>query len=291
MSRIRQFALLALAAACITAVLAAPASASTQTLRNPSPSWLTSSLKQKLQNAGATGVQVAADRLNTECPGYQSPGVGAAGCIVAPYGCTANFIFTDGASYYVGTAGHCSNRAGDTVTMQVDPTTLADVGTVAKRTNHPAGDGVPGDDFTLIKLDPAVVAAWGVNPAIPVVGGPNGVYDGCGPEAVLHYGHGYVAAVAQGKPEGGLATSWFENSYGWTGFGAPGDSGSPVVTSSGQAAGNFTHLIVHTGYLGNDLAGMRATAILRFAGVSLVNADGSTTSGPTSNGCGTDPDW
>ena len=291
MSRIRQFVLLALAAACITAVLAAPASASTQTLRKPSPSWLTSSLQQKLQNAGATGVQVAEERLNTECPGYQSPGVGAAGCIVAPYGCTANFIFTDGASYYVGTAGHCSNRAGDTVTMQVDPTTLADVGTVAKRTNHPAGDGVPGDDFTLIKLDPAVVAAWGVNPAIPVVGGPSGVYDGCGPEAVRHYGHGYGVAVAQGKPEGGLATSWFENSYGWTGFGLPGDSGSPVVTTSGQAAGNFTHLIVHTGYLGNDLAGMRATAILRFAGVSLVNADGSTTSGPTSNGCGTDPDW
>ena len=70
-----------------------------------------------------------------------------------------------------------------------------------------------------------------------------------------------------------------------------GDSGSPVVTTDGKAAGNFTHLIVHTGYLGNDLAGMRATAILRFAGVSLVNADGSTTSGPTSNGCGTDPEW
>jgi len=77
----------------------------------------------------------------------------------------------------------------------------------------------------------------------------------------------------------------------WTGVGAPGDSGSPVITSSGQAAGNFTHLIVHTGYLGNNQAGMRATAILRFAGVSLVNADGSTTSGPTSNGCGTDPEW
>src|SRR5688572_14623396 len=103
MSRLRQFMLLALVAACVTAVLAAPASAaSTDTLRKPSPSWLTDSLKQKLQSAGATGVKVAAERLNTECPGYQSPGVGAAGCIVAPYGCTANFIFTDGASHYVG---------------------------------------------------------------------------------------------------------------------------------------------------------------------------------------------
>ena len=186
---------------------------------------------------------------------------------------------------------HCSNSAGDTVTMQVDTTTIADVGTVVKRTNHAPGDGIPGDDFTLIRIDPAIQAEWGLNPAIPVVGGPNGVYSGCGPETVRHYGHGYVAAVAQGKPSAGLATSWFENSYGWTGFGLPGDSGSPVITSSGQAAGNFTHLIVHTGYPGNNQAGMRATAILRFAGVSLVNADGSTTSGPTSNGCGTDPEW
>ena len=280
-----------LVALTASAVFAASASASAETLRKPAPDWLTPELKAQLKKNGPKGVKVAEERLNTECPGYQSPGVGAAGCIVAPYGCTANFIFTDGGSYYVGTAGHCSNRAGDVVTMQVDTTTLADVGTVAKRTNHPAGDGIPGDDFTLVKLDPAVVAKWGVNPAIPVVGGPQGVYSGCGPESVRHYGHGYVAAVAQGKPSAGLATSWFENSYGWTGFGLPGDSGSPVVTTDGKAAGNFTHLIVHTGYPGSNLAGMRATSILRFAGVSLVNADGSTTSGPTSNGCGTDPEW
>jgi hypothetical protein len=175
--------------------------------------------------------------------------------------------------------------------MQVDSTTLADVGTVAKRTPHAAGDGIPGSDFTLVRLDPAVVAEWGVSPAIPVVGGPSGVYSGCGPDTVRHYGHGYVAAVAQGKPSAGLATSWFENSYGWTGFGLPGDSGSPVVNTLGQAAGNFTHLIVHTGYPGSNLAGMRMTSILNFAGVSLVNADGSTTSGPRSNGCGADPEW
>lgn len=270
-------------------LLAAPASA--DTLRKASPDWLTPALKAQLALAGAKGVEVADEYLNTECPGVQTAGVGAAGCIVAPYGCTANFVFTDGGSYYVGTAGHCSNSVGETVTMQVDTSTLADVGTVAKRTNQPPGDGIPGDDFTLVRLDPAVVAAWGVNPAIPAIGGPQGVYSGCGPETVRHYGHGYGVAVAQGKPEGGIATSWFENSYGWTGFGAPGDSGSPVVTTDGKAAGNFTHLIVHTGYPGSDLAGMRATAILRFAGVSLVNADGSTTAGPTSNGCGTDPSW
>jgi len=291
MSRRAQSVMFTLVVVCAIAVLAVPAAANSQTLPKPSPSWLTSALKQDLRDAGAAGVEVAEERLNTECPGYQSPGVGAAGCIVAPYGCTANFIFTDGASYYVGTAGHCSNQTGETVTMQVDPTTLADVGTVAKRTPHAAGDGIPGSDFTLVQLDPAVVAKWGVDPAIPVIGGPNGVYGGCGPETVRHYGHGYGVAVAQGKPEGGVATNWFDNAYGWTGFGLPGDSGSPVVTTSGQAAGNFTHLIVHTGFLGSDLAGMRATSILAFAGVSLVNADGSTTSGPTSANCGTDPEW
>ena len=292
MSRSR-FPLLALGVACAAAVFAAPASAnSSQFLRKDKPAWLTADLQAQLREAGAQGVKVAAERLNTECPGVQAArGVSAAGCIVAPYGCTANFIFTDGASYYVGTAGHCSNSVGETVTMQVDSTTLADVGTVAKRTPHPAGDGIPGSDFTLVRLDPAVVAEWGVSPAIPVVGGPNGVYGGCGPDTVRHYGHGYVAAVAQGKPSAGLATNWFDNAYGWTGFGLPGDSGSPVVNTLGQAAGNFTHLIVHTGFLGSNLAGMRMTSILDFAGVRLVNADGTTTGGPPAPNCGPDPEW
>lgn len=291
MYRVRQSLLLTLAIACAAAVFASPASAGSQLLRKDKPAWLTAEVQQKLRNAGAQGIQVSNERLNTACPGYQDRGVGAAGCIVAPYGCTANFIFTDGASHYVGTAGHCSNSVGDRVTMQVDATTIADIGTVTKRTPHAAGDGIPGSDFSLIRIDPDVVAEWGVNPAIPVVGGPNGVYGGCGPETVRHYGHGYVAAVAQGKPSAGVATNWFDNAYGWTGFGLPGDSGSPVVTTTGQAAGNFTHLIVHTGFPGSNLAGMRATSILAFAGVALVNANGTTTSGPGPASCGPDPEW
>jgi len=70
------------------------------------------------------------------------------------------------------------------------------------------------------------------------------------------------------------------------GFGLPGDSGSPVLTADGKAAGDFTHLIVDTGdYAGSDLAGTRITKILQFAGVSLVNADGSTT-GAAATSCG-----
>jgi len=255
-------------------IFSAAAQGSAGDLTRPKPAWLTPSLQDRLHKAGAEGVRVGDETLNTECPGVHTGGVQAAGCIVAPYGCTANFVFTDGVSYYVGTARHCVNKVGDEVTMQVDSATLAVVGTAAKIT---PGDGEPGQDFALIRIDPAVASKWGVDPAIPVVGGPDGVYEGCDPQPVKYYGHGYGVAVGQGKPEGGLATNWLQSGYGWTGVGAPGDSGSPVVLAANdQAAGNFTHLIVDLqNYPGSDHAGMRITAILQFAGVQLVNADGS----------------
>jgi hypothetical protein len=97
-------------------------------------------------------------------------------------------------------------------------------------------------------------------------------------------------AVSQGKPEFGLATNVYDDGYGWTGFGAPGDSGSPVVTGlGGPAIGNFTHLIVDLGaYPGSDLAGMRITDAMNQFNVSLVNADGSTTA-PADTACGNAP--
>ena len=251
------------------------------------PSWLTADLQARVHAAGAQGVRVGEESLNAECPGVQSPGVSAAGCIVAPYGCTANFIFTDGSSRYVGTARHCVDNVGQEVTMQVDTTTLAVVGTVAKMTS---GEGEPGNDWALIRIDPAVASKWGVNPAVPVVGGPSGIYAGCGPvEAVKYYGHGYGVAVSQGKPEAGVATNWYDDGFGWTGFGAPGDSGSPVLLADGRAAGDFTHLIVDFGaYPGSDHAGTRITKALSQFGVSLVNADGSTT-GAAGTSCGAAP--
>jgi len=282
--RIRSCAVLA----CVLALACAgTASASVKGPVRPQAKFLTSAVKQKLQTNGAIGVKVGSEALNTECPGVQNPGVSAGGCIVAPYGCTANFIFTDGSSQYVGTARHCTDNIGQEVTMQVDTTTIAVVGTVAKMTS---GDGEPGNDWALIKIDPAVAAKWGVDPAMPVIGGPQGVYTGCGPTPVFHYGHGYGVAVGQGKVEGGLATNVYDDGYGWTGVGAPGDSGSGVLTSpGGPAIGDFTHLIVDLGaYPGSDQAGTRITKILSQFNVSLVNADGSTT-GAAATSCGKAP--
>ena len=276
--------MVALACACALSLsLAGTASASD--LVRPPADFLTSSVKAQLAETGTA--TVPAEELNTECPGVQSPGVAAAGCIVAPYGCTANFIFTDGSSQYVGTARHCTDRVGQEVTMQLDTTTIGVVGTVAKMTS---GEGEPGNDWALIKIAPAVASKWGVDPAIPVIGGPQGVYTGCDPTTVAHYGHGYGVAVGQGKAEFGFATNLYDDGYGWTGFGAPGDSGSPVITTpGGPAIGDFTHLIVDLGaYPLSDLAGTRVTKALQQFGVSLVNADGSTT-GPAATSCGNAP--
>jgi hypothetical protein len=276
---------LAAIAVCAALSLGAAGSASAATASTPdrtAPSWFTKAFQKRLSAAGARGIKLSNERLNTACPGVQSgPGVQANGCIVT--GCTANFVFTDGTSKYIGTARHCVSGVGARVAMQVDTTTVADIGSV---TTHTSGGGEPGNDFALIKIDADVVQKWGVNPAIPVVGGPNGVYTGCGPEVIKHYGHGYGVAVSQGKPGGGLATNWNNDGFGWTGTGLPGDSGSGVVTSTGQAAGDLTHLIVDFGnYPGSNMAGTRATAILRFLGpsYSIVNADGSTARADTTS--------
>ena len=54
----------------------------------------------------------------------------------------------------------------------------------------------------------------------------------------------------------------------------------------GPAIGDFTHLIVDPGaYPGSTLAGTRITKAMNRFGVSLVDADGTTT-GPASTSCG-----
>jgi hypothetical protein len=279
-------ALVGVVVAC--GLLASSASAATtRTLAKPSP--LSAALQARIHAAGAKGVHVSEEFLNTECPGVATPGVSANGCIVAPYGCTANFIFTNDGNWraqpYIGTASHCSDKVGDVVIMQVDTTTLAEVGKVVKRTSTQ----VPGADFALIQVFPDVAAKWGVNPAIPT-GGPQGVYTGCEPTVVKDYGHGYVVAVAQGKPEAGVAPDWYDDGYGFFGVGAPGDSGSGVTLATGESAGDFTHLIIldpDLFFLPGELAGTRTTAILRFLGPgwSQVNADGTLSSESTTD-CG-----
>jgi hypothetical protein len=289
----KRTALVAGAAVLALAVLASSATAATS-LRAAHPSWFTPKFKKQVNKAGKKGKakpRAAGPGATDVCPGVDpnSPTpattvVSAGTCEVFPYGCTANFVYTNGSQYYIGTAGHCVDKVGQDVYMQVNTpgvgASIANIGTVSKFVN-----GGVGNDYSVI----AIRSGFAVDPKLPQ-GGPQGIYTGCGPTAVLHYGHGYGVAVGQGKLEGGLATNWYDDGYGWTGFGAPGDSGSAVVTADGfKAAGDFTHLIVDLGaYPGSDLAGTRITKILAGTGLKLVNADGTTSvTAPTS--CGAQP--
>jgi hypothetical protein len=255
-----------LIAALVIALSAAPAQADEpRTLDQPEPSWLTPSLEAKIMAAGTRGVDVRfpadASRaaLEVNCLGTAPPyagadgvsitAVSAGGCMVSPGGCTLNFVFTDGTSNYIGTAGHCV-EGGRTVIAQiatrVDPTdsvvvTLAAIGSVVKSVNQ----GI-GRDFALIKVDPGFKVVPGVAGAL----GPTGVL--CGDpvgQPVMHYGHGYVFFVEQGNAKFGevvpdltlLVKFADPQGFNWAGYGLPGDSGSEVMNDAGLAVGDLTH--------------------------------------------------
>jgi hypothetical protein len=236
-----------------------------RTLDQPKPTWLTPSLEARIMAAGARGVDVRfpadASRaaLEVNCLGTAPPyagadgvsisAVSAGGCMVSPGGCTLNFVFSDGVSNYIGTAGHCV-AGGRTVIAQiatrVDPTdsvvvTLAAIGKVVKAVNQ----GI-GRDFALIKIDPGFKVVPGVAGAL----GPTGVL--CGDpvgQPVMHYGHGYVFFVEQGNAKFGevvpdltlLVKFSSSDGFNWAGYGLPGDSGSEVMNDAGLAVGDLTH--------------------------------------------------
>jgi hypothetical protein len=169
--------------------------------------------------------------------------------MVSPHGCTMmNFVFTDGTSSYIGTAGPCV-AGGNTVIAQiatrVGPTntvvTLAAIGSVVRSWNS----GI-GKDFGLVKINPGFKVVPGMAGAL----GPTGVF--CGDpvgQPVMHYGHGYVFFVEQGNAKLGevipdltlLVPFASPEGFNWVGYGLPGDSGSGVMNDAGLAVGDLTH--------------------------------------------------
>ena len=290
-----------LAAAALTggASIAAAQEGELGTLDQPRPSWLTDGLEAQIVASGTTGVEVNlgpnpnATELN--CLGTSPPyagtdgvsltAVSAGACMVSPSGCTMNFVFTDGTSNYIGTAGHCAGN-GKTVIAQVgtrvDPTdsvivNLAAIGSVVKSWNA----GI-GRDFALVRINPGFKVVPGMAGAL----GPTGVF--CGDpvgQPVMHYGHGYIFFVEQGNAKFGevvpdltlLVRFTSPNGFNWVGYGLPGDSGSGVMNDAGLAVGDLTHGIGVAGIpvpglsFGTDMGGIFN---LIGSGYSLVTVDG-----------------
>jgi hypothetical protein len=290
--------------AALAAAADTPSDDQVVTLPQPRPPWLTDALEARIVNAGPEGVEVALGKgedatVNPDCLGTAPPYAGTAGvsvtavaagtCMVSPNGCTMNFVFTDGISSYIGTAGHCV-AGGRTVIAQigtrVDPTdtvivTLAAIGRVVKSMNS----GI-GKDFGLVKIDPGFKVIPGVAGAL----GPTGVF--CGDpvgQPVMHYGHGYIFFVEQGYAKFGevipdltlLLKFASPDGFNWVGYGLPGDSGSGVMNDAGLAVGDLTHGIAVAGLpvpglnFGTDMHG-----IFNFIGSTykLVTVDGRATS-------------
>ena len=111
----RRGALLVAALAVALSLSASAASAAT-TLSTSPPKWFTPAFKAKVDAAGIKGVKKPAAEPGALdiCPGIDpaaptptSSVVSAGTCEVFPAGCTANFIYSNGSQFYVGTAGHC----------------------------------------------------------------------------------------------------------------------------------------------------------------------------------------
>jgi hypothetical protein len=303
MRKLPAAACLAAAFASIGGVSGASAEESTEsgapTLAQPRPSWYTDALEARILAAGSEGVEIELteqQQLELNCLGTSPPSVSTAGvslaavaaggCMISPHGCTMNFIFTDGTSKYIGTAGHCV-AGGRRVVMQVASraspveessvlVTLAAIGSVAKSWNA----GI-GRDFAIVKID----AGWPVVSGVAGGLGPTGALclDPLG-QPVMHYGHGYIFFVEQGHPKFGevipdvsLIFKPSAEGFNWVGYGLPGDSGSGVMNDAGLAVGDLTHGLAVLGVPVPGLSfGTTMQAIFNLIGsnYSLVTVDG-----------------
>jgi hypothetical protein len=233
-------------------------------LKAATPAWFTDELAARVD--AANGAPVAAP---SDAPLPGEIGIRPGSWMIAPAGCTMNFVFGSPGSYSIGTAGHCGKNGADVVLLTLAPgganPVLVELGSVQKSV-----DGGIGNDFALVSIRPEL-QSW-VSPTIAVVAGPCGSYTGSGPEPVFHYGHG-LAVGTGGTPRAGLALKWESSAFGWSGAAAPGDSGSAVRVNTGmQAAGDLTHLVVDTTWLPSYIAGTRMSRILQIAGQPLANS-------------------
>ena len=188
--------------------------------------------------------------------------------------CTANFVFTEGSTVYIGSAAHCTSSGGltDTDGCESDSFPIGTPVTVdgASRpgilaysswaTMRAVGETDPDacayNDFALVRIDPADVAK--VNPTVPHWGGPTGISSGTTfGQQVYSYGN---SSLRQGltllSPKTGVSLGQDGDGWNHTVYtlspGIPGDSGSAYLDSTGRALGllstvHFAPLVLANG--------------------------------------------
>jgi hypothetical protein len=211
--------------------------------------------------------------------------------------CTANFVFQEGSTVYLGQAAHCSGTGGQTETdgctsgslplgTPVEVTGATRPGILAYNswlTMQAKGERDPDtcayNDLALIRIDPVDVAK--VNPSVPGFGGPSGV-GGVGElgSTVFSYGNSELrGGVTKLSPKQGIVVE--NEGGGWSHIvatltpGIPGDSGSGFLNESGQAIGVLSTLQIAplagtngVGDVGREIAYLRANG--GFPNIQLV---------------------
>jgi hypothetical protein len=193
--------------------------------------------------------------------------------------CTANFVFQNGSSFGLGTAGHCaaSDALGSPVTAVVTPPpeVCANGGSCAPGiyaigTFSVVRNNGLGDDFAIVKVYPQF-NSW-MRSTMPVYGGPTGSFTGglAGvpgqtlsiggstvytpayyPSTVGFCGNGIAVGTGDTCRSGAAlfaSATW----YAWYGASTPGDSGSGVEllgdyaspTAPVPAVADLTHIII-----------------------------------------------
>jgi hypothetical protein len=239
-------------------------------LKAPRPDWYTARLHARVVAAGRRGDVVPIPRrVDYPASGLAFTGIRPGAWIIAPTGCTTNFVFGSRRNYFIGTAGHCA-RVGQQVTLVAAPGVLMNIGRTVKSVNR----GV-GSDFALINVRRRMERH--VNPSMTYFGGPTRAGAPRRGAVVEHAGHGLVIGTG-GTPRAGVVVYRGSGvrgrgrAYAWAGAASPGDSGSAVRRASGAAVGNLTHLVVGGKYAPGNVAGTTLSRMLAIAGRRLATA-------------------
>ncbi|MDQ4007697.1 MAG: S1 family peptidase, partial [Actinomycetota bacterium] len=192
--------LLAVAAALVLIApanaTAGPGPATAVQLEAPRPDWYTPALHRRVVAASAHGdVVPLPDGVDYPASGLAFTGIRPGAWMVAPAGCTMNFVFGSRRNYFIGTAGHCT-KVGQRVTLVAAPGVLMNIGRTVKSVNR----GI-GNDFALVDVRPKMERY--VNPSMAHFGGPTRVGRVGEGDVVEHSGHGLVIGTA-GTPRAGV---------------------------------------------------------------------------------------
>jgi hypothetical protein len=237
-------------------------------LKAPKPDWYTTALHDRVMAAAKHGEGVPIpEGVDYPTSGLAFTGIRPGAWIIAPAGCTTNFVFGSASDYYIGTAGHCAS-VGEEVTLIAAPGVLMNIGTTVKSVDK----GI-GNDFALIDVRPSMEQY--VNPSMTYFGGPTGAGSPQPNDVVEHAGHGLVIGTG-GTPRAGVVVYRGNgdggDAFAWVGAASPGDSGSAVRLANGRAAGDLTHLVVGGPYVPGDVAGTTIGRMLTIAGKPLATA-------------------